>query len=1008
MSETFFNDIDFDLNHFNQFNNNFNNNFGNEYFNSDSFNNYIINENLQLNNFENLSLIHLNIRSIKANGDNFISYLETINLKFDLICLSETWINDDDFLEDFLPGYKGFHSIRSGSRGGGVSIFVNEKFDSSMIDNLTINSEFIECIFVKIFYNRKNLVVGTCYRPPGSNYEIFQSEICQRLSTLNVSLNYSCILCGDFNIDMMKIETNSNVNFFYDSMSSLSYIPTICKPTRITDETVSIIDNIFVTNLSFFKSSIFEFDVSDHFPIFIIYKNVFTSNELSEKISYRVINDSSLSNLKFNLITASYEEIIHGNDVNNSIIELDRIILSEFNKTCPIKTKTITQKDRKKPWITIDLKLLIKKRQNYFNLFRQRKMSKPVYNRFKNFVTKRLVLAKKFFYSNLLNNIKGDIKKTWNIINNILNPNKSNNKTSLKRVFFNNQYLETDFDIANAFNSHFSSVGRNINLSFPSTAGSQSPSGLSTTVDSTDGVGELSNIGGTINSMFFSPVSSDIISKIILSLKNKSSNILSYSTKILKYLVNIVSPLLCSIINKSLLFGQFPEIFKSAKVVPIHKGGSVEDVNNYRPISVLPLLSKIFERVVFNQLNNFFAMNNLFHSSQYGFRKNKSTIQAIINNLDYIYKKLDTGKTVLSIFLDFKKAFDCVDHNILLSKLNKYGVRGVPHQWLSSYLSNRTQFVSINGVTSSTLPISYGVPQGSILGPLLFIIFINDFPMSSDLFKFVLFADDSTLTCSFDETDGEVVARTVSDELTKIDAWLLINKISLNYDKTKFIIFSYRKNFSIPNLKFGNYFIFNTNKIKFLGLLIDKNLKFENHVDLINSKIARGNGIIYKLNKYLPQDILRTLYFTLIHPHITYGIEVWYGSSDSIKNKVQVLQKKSVRAMSSLPFNSHTHQYFKDNFILKLEDLFRWQLSTRIFKSLQDPINDGFMLDTHYSHSTRYGDRFVLPRFNLTKTQSSFVYRKLLIWNEIPSEIKSIENHKKFKSTLKNYLISNY
>ena len=270
---------------------------------------------------------------------------------------------------------------------------------------------------------------------------------------------------------------------------------------------------------------------------------------------------------------------------------------------------------------------------------------------------------------------------------------------------------------------------------------------------------------------------------------------------------DIISLVLSNIFNKSFSTACFPDMQKIARVVPLPKEGNTEDVNNWRPISNLPLLSKIIERAFYDQLYNYFEQKKLLNDNQFGFRRGKSTVQALMKNLEIVYRDLDLGMIVISIFLDFRKAFDVIDHPILLNKLEKYGIRGLPKQWISSYLSNRKQYVEINGVSSTKETITHGVPQGSILGPLLFNIFINDLPNCNDFFNYTLFADDSTLTCSFSDTDGSLIARKLEMELLKVKSWLNVNKIALNIEKTKFMVFNYRKNIEIPDIPFCNQLI---------------------------------------------------------------------------------------------------------------------------------------------------------------------------------------------------------
>ena len=310
-------------------------------------------------------------------------------------------------------------------------------------------------------------------------------------------------------------------------------------------------------------------------------------------------------------------------------------------------------------------------------------------------------------------------------------------------------------------------------------------------------------------------------------MKNKSCPINSYPVKIIKELKAILSSILAHIINKSLTNGYFPSKMKIARVLPLHKGGSKNELNNFRPISILPIFSKIFERIVHNQLYSFLEKFKLLNTNQFGFRKNKSTVQAILDQLEFVYNNLDQSHTVISIFMDFSKAFDCIDHTILLKKLYYYGIRGVPYRWLGSYLSDRKQYVSVNDALSDVCQVTHGVPQGSILGPLLFLIFINDFPDVNPFFKYSLFADDSTLTCKFSTSDETIIKNKIENELEIIYLWLKMNKIKINYDKSKFIVFFYGKKYFLQNLKFGDGVISSTDSTRFLGIVVDRNLNLK-------------------------------------------------------------------------------------------------------------------------------------------------------------------------------------
>ena len=421
----------------------------------------------------------------------------------------------------------------------------------------------------------------------------------------------------------------------------------------------------------------------------------------------------------------------------------------------------------------------------------------------------------------------------------------------------------------------------------------------------------------------FQNVTEDYVRKIISDLCTKDSyGHDGISTKLLKYISNKNCKPQTLVVNQCLQTGIFPDNMKLAKVIPIYKKGDSSNMSNYRPISKLPSISKIIERIVFNQLNTYFHKHKLLNTNQYGFRSKHSTELAALHVVDEVINDLDRNSVPLNIYLDLSKAFDTLDHTILLSKLHYYGISNLELNFFKNYLFNRHQYVQM-GTTKSTLKnIKTGVPQGSILGPLLFIIYINDIPCASNFLKIITYADDTTLMCSLNSQDlrnPEELSNIINLELDKISEWLKLNRLSLNIAKSKFVMFHMPQK-KIPDLllKIENVALERVKTFNFLGITLHEHLKWDTHINCISNKISCVIGTMNRLKHFIPPNILLTLYNSLILPHSYYGILIW-GHSNT--DQIIKLQKKAVRIISGSAHNAHSEPLFKILRLLKLQDI---------------------------------------------------------------------------------------
>ena len=989
-------DVDIENNHFNVIYPCLNSNECSRYYNIEQFNN------TKLNKRSDFLLLSFNIRSLSSNYDLFNGFSHLLNKEFDVICFTESWLKEGNKDIYNFEGYNALHNLRTdGRRGGGISIYISSYFNVNIISECTIMETYIETLFVEVSQSNKNILIATVYKPNKSDDKLFIDKLLSLLNTCNKNKYDEIILNGDFNFDLLKYEENGSTLNFINSLSSISLIPVITKPTRITDQTATLIDNIFISNPINFSSGIIISDISDHFPTFIHFEHFFIAKNSNPNVNieFRPINDENTANFVQSISSYDLCNTCDSDDCSTSLNELTNIIDHEYKSCFPLISKTISYKNTIKPWISKEIISLIKKRHHYYTLFRKNIVTKNEYIDYRNFVTNRIKFAKKKYFEKKFNDVKNNIKETWKIINNVLKPNSNRKKKSVQKIFLNNKTYENSKDISNLFNNYFTNIGKTVSDSVESH-------------DFNDHKIYLHHLDQQ-NSFFFRPILPTEINTILKSLKNTSNNINKTPIKLLKVISNLLSVPLANIINKSLETGNFPDSLKLARVTPIHKEDQKTDINNYRPISVLPPISKIFEKVVFNQLYKYFEQNSLLIENQFGFRARKSTTHAILNLMQYLYQNLDTGNIIFSIFLDFRKAFDTVNHQILISKLESYGIRGQALDWFQSYLSNRKQYVNVNDTNSDLKQISCGVPQGSILGPLLFLIFINDLPRCSKLFKYILYADDSTLSTCIHENELNKSIELINTELKNLHHWLSSNKIALNKKKTNYMIFSYNKNIKINDIKIGSNIILETDYTKYLGIHVDHHLTFKYHINEISRKLSKSVGLLHKLNKFLPHNILKIIYSSLMHPYISYGVEAWYGTYRNHTNKISILQKKAIRAINNLEYNDHTTEYFRENRILKLEDQYKFQISNYLYKILNSDVDNEISTKIKsnvrvHSHNTRCEEMLIVSQICRSRSKNCIFHNGVKIWNSLPKSIKNSNSFYKLKKLTKTHYLEGY
>ena len=554
-------------------------------------------------------------------------------------------------------------------------------------------------------------------------------------------------------------------------------------------------------------------------------------------------------------------------------------------------------------------------------------------------------------------------------------------KDSVHAVKSDKGITNNDKETADRFNDFFSSIGNNLAKKFCDNHNVE---------DSVN--------GNDIASKFcFDYITTEFVFDEICKMSNsKSPGINNFDVRLLKLAAPVICEPLAYICNLSLHTSCFPNDWKLAKVTPIHKDGDKYDVNNYRPISVLPVLSKIIERAVHDQLYSFLTDNNILNSCQSGFRCNHSTSTSLIDVSDYILQNMNQGLVTGALFLDLKKAFDTVNYDILLKKLHNYGVTGNTLNWFKSYLSSRMQAVNVNCTLSDFKHVNIGIPQGSILGPLLFIIYVNSLPDCIDC-KCIMYADDTTLL--FKSADSTSLQSHMNDCMLKIAHWFEINKLTLNIKKTKYMIFGTNnalRNFDDISLNYGNDIIERVYNFKYLGVIFDPILAWNEHIDYISSIVSQQIGVILSVKFYLPPATLNLLANALVFPHFDYCSPVWTNCISEFSNSLQILQNKLARVLLSADIRTPISDMMNTLCWDKLHERWNKQLLVIVFKCLHHNapsyLSSQFIFTSSiHSKCTRSQscNTLVLPFWNNNQGKRTFYNRGASLWNRLPPDVRS-------------------
>jgi exonuclease III len=916
------------------------------------------------------SILHQNVCGLKGKKDEIRDFLIENNIK--IFGISETLLTQA--IPSSLVNIRGYifeRSDRVGNKGGGIGVYVKEGIE--YIRRYDLDNNHVEAVWFEVQQsNSKSFVIGHVYRPPDSSKHLskcFNKTFLNILSKLNIE-NKECIVLGDMNINYL----NNSPHALKDSISLQGFQQLITKPTRVTKDSETLIDVILSNRPEMLcNASVLLSTLSDH-DVISVKRKVNNVKWMDITIQCRDYSKYNHEIVKDEISAVVWDEVLQTNDTNTAWIMLKNILSNTIDKHAPQIHKRV--KGKRSPWINRDLKKEMNKRDAFHRRFRKSKAENDhaIYKQQRNRTNILIRKAKRNYNKNLLRESAKNSKKFWSAIKTIF-PAKG--KSPIAKS--DNKSYSKPSVIASKFCSYFTNVATSLK---------QKTILLKDFVWSTPFV----NKNNTYTTFRFKPVTVNEIFKQLKQLqRNKAAGVDNIPPGFLKDIsIHIAIPL-AHVINLCLKYGTFPNDFKIGKVTPIYKNGSKHNLDNYRPITVLVICSKILEKVIHNQLMCHLENHKLLSKFQFGFRRKRSTELAVTIFMDSIRKNMDQGKLTGAIFIDLSKAFDTLSHSQIISNLSTYGIHDTEQEFFVNYLFNRKQQVYFQNTSSNFETVNCGVPQGSILGPLLFLMTFNNLEDSLTVSDLIMYADDTVIYTSGNTV--QEIQNKLSMDFQKVGNWLESNDLIINMKpgKTECMVFGTKqkiKNKSL-DIQYRYQKISTSRNYKYLGVDLDQSLTLTKHnKETVNKAIGRLN-LMRRLRPQLTTKAACTIYQSMLLPLFTYCSIITCHTNNTHNQKIESFERRAKEII------------FKGKPTTKLQPishLMKKRLCELVYKCIHNDVcvNMENYFDIMNNNTRNRNIILRIPKIKLESTKKSFYFSGARAFNNLPPAVRGAESLLKF------------